>query len=370
MLPALLGRSRGAGNPLDRGPQVAQLQKAGGPPQGRTKPKGPPPNRRGPPEQPRVRYDHVMARNSEETRYKWAENQRAYFACPRDAFIAEISYRFDAVQSQLVKPFGWGAGGVVFTIRDKFMKNLSPEKPAAAFLRQPRSGEAQVPREAEAFRNLVNPPIAQSSLTETGCDPVLFCLGHQACLFKVTVDMCAADPVPGKRKMFFITVRCARDTTMHTYMWKRDEPILLREMDQVLYMVPDEKASNQHVAQVLLQTLPESEIFGIDCPRAHQALSNGYGGWCTLDPPAQIEIANFLWSTIGRVPGQSCRKELVEAYCAYHYNTSGGCIPPSFIDKPKNGRVLQPGEMPFSFRAVPITGSRPDMTTHEKGKKK
>ncbi|XP_022098278.1 uncharacterized protein LOC110983369 isoform X2 [Acanthaster planci] len=361
MLPALMGKNRGPRQGLEKGAQVAMPQKMAMP----KNPKMAQPGRRVPPEQPRVRYDHVLTRNSEETRYKWTENQRAFFTCPRDSFIAEISYRFDAVQSQLVKPFGWGANGNIFTVRDKFSKGLSPEKTTASFLRQPRSGKDGM-NEADAFRELVNPPIAQSPLTETGCDPVLFCLGHQACLFKVTVDLCAADPVPGKRKMFFVNVRCAKDSTLSTYLWSREEPVVRKEMDQVMHMVHDDKASNQYVSQIFLHTMTEEEIFGVDCPKTSLALRHGYGGWCTLNSPPQIEIANYLWPIIGRVSESSCRAELVEAYCAYHYNTSGGCIPPSFIDKPKDGHTLKPGDMPFSFRAIPKTGSRPDMSEHEK----
>ncbi|XP_038070880.1 uncharacterized protein LOC119739847 [Patiria miniata] len=360
MLPALMGKNRGPRHGMEKAAQVAMPQKMGAP-----KPKMPQTGRRAAPEQPRVRYDHELPRNSEETRYKWTENQRAFFTCPKDSFIAEITYRFDAVQSQLVKPFGWGANTNIYTVRDKFAKNLSPEKTTVAFLRQPQDNEGGM-NEAEAFRDLVNPPVAQSPLTETGCDPVLLCLGHQACLFKVTVDMCACDPVPGKRKMFFISVRCAKDSTLSTYLWSREEPVLRTEMNQVMHMDHDDKASNRHVAQILLHTMPEEEIFNVDCPKASLAPHHGFGGWCTLEPPPQIEIANYLWPTIGRVPDSSCRTELVEAYCAYHYNTSGGCIPPAFIDKPENGRFLKPGDMPFSMRAIPKTGIRPDLSEHEK----
>ena len=30
------------------------------------------------------------------------------------------------------------------------------------------------------------------------------------------------------------------------------------------------------------------------------SFSSRYGGWCTLDPPPQIEIANYIWPIIGR----------------------------------------------------------------------
>ncbi|XP_071793295.1 uncharacterized protein [Asterias amurensis] len=362
ILPALMGKNQEPMKVDNKGAHqaVAQPPKMAPP----RNPNVPHPGRRVPPEQPRVRYDHVLTRNSEETRYKWTENQRAFFACPKDTFIGEISYRFDAVQSQLVKPFGWGSGGSVYSVRDKFKKLLSPEKETISLLRQPRNSDE--PKQADAFKNLVNPPIAQSPLTETGCDPILYCLGHQACLFKITVDLCACDPVPGKRKMFFINVRCVKDSSLSTYLWRQEEETLKKEMDEVVYIVHDDKTSNKQVAQLHINKMTEEEIFGVNCPKPSQVLQHGYGGWCTLNPPPQIEIANYLWSTIGRVPDKACRQELIDAYCAYHYNTSGGCIPPSFIDMPESGRSLKPGEMPFSFRALPKTGNRPDMTEHDK----
>ena len=269
MLPALMGKNREPRLEDGAHQAVAQPPKNFAP----KNPNLPHPARRTPPEQPRVRYDHQLTRNSEETRYKWTENQRAFFTCPRNTFIAEISYRFDTVQSQLVKPFGWGSGGSVYSVRDKFKKKLSPEQSTVTFLRQPRNNNA--PQQADVFQNLVNPPIAQSPLTETGCDPILYCLGHQACLFKITVDLCACDPVPGKRKMFFINVRCVKDNSASTYMWSKEEEILRREMDEVVYIVHDDKASNSQVALILINKMTEEEIFGASCPKPSQTLQHG-----------------------------------------------------------------------------------------------
>lgn len=239
-------------------------------------PKAPRPDKpkpRAPQEQPKVRYDKVLKKVSEETSYRFPENQRVYFTCPKDAFIAEISYKFDTVTSQLVRPWTWGSGtGGLFSIRHKYNKGLSPERETPTFLRQPIINNNN---KRQQFLDMVN-PVAQSPLTESGCDPVLYCLGHQACLFKVTVDLCANDPAAGKRKMFYISVRCAKDSALQTYLYQQEAVSLIkREMNQVLYITLDEEKTTKEFTQLTLRNFEEDEIFGIQCPPAKEAHKNG-----------------------------------------------------------------------------------------------
>lgn len=232
------------------------------------------PKPRAPQEQPKMRYDKKLTKTSEETSYRFPENQRVYFTCPKDTFIAEISYKFDTVTSQLVRPWTWGSGtGGLFSVRHKMSKGLSPERERPTFLRQPIINNNNKKQE---FLNMVNPPVAQNPLTETGCDPILYCLGHQACLFKVTVDLCANDPAAGKRKMFYISVRCAKDSQLQTYIYNADSVELIKkEMNQVLYITLDEEETTKEFTQLTLRTFDEDEIFGVSCPPAKEALQHG-----------------------------------------------------------------------------------------------
>ncbi|XP_072027054.1 uncharacterized protein [Amphiura filiformis] len=322
------------------------------------------PKPRAPQEQPKMRYDKVMTRTSEETSYRFPENQRVYFTCPKDSFIAEISYKFDTVTSQLVRPWTWGSGtGGLYSIRHKVSKGLTPERVTPIFLRQPIINNNNKKQE---FLDMVNPPVAQSPLTETGCDPALYCLGHQRRAFLKSLWTFANDPAEEKRKMFYISVRCARDSALHTYIYNAEAVTKVqKEMDQVLYMTLDEEKTTKEFTQLNLKTFDESEIFGVTCPPAREALRHGYGGVCTLEPPSQMSVANDLWNVLGRVPTKVCRDELYQAYCAYHYNTSGGCVPPALIQTPKDSQGWKPGELVFSAQAMPQVGNRPDTSEFE-----
>ncbi|XP_071488101.1 uncharacterized protein [Diadema antillarum] len=370
LLPGLLG---------NRGPQVGvgrQMLPAPGPPGKGKPPNGVPPEQRhrnlipqpNPGqviEMPMVKYHEVPWKNSVEHNFKWQENQRSFFTCPRGYFISEISYRFDTAQSTVSRPWASKQGGKTYTLADKIAKKLSPEPKHIRLIRE--SGKKRVdPR--QQFLDAVGPDVVnQSPLTETGCDPILFCLGHQACLFKITVDLCGCDPVPGKRKMFFISVKCTSDSDEGLYgNTKGALELMRREREHVMYLFQESEHSDKAITQVLLHQIPEEEVFGISCPQPSMALQNGYAGYCTQRPPLQEKIVETLWKVLGRVPFRECRQELVEAYCAYHYNTSGGCVPPAFVESSVGGKPPKPGEIHFSFKAMPRPGPRTDNTEHEK----
>lgn len=315
-----------------------------------------------PPEQHKVRYDVNPWQDSQKFNYKWPENQRAYFTCPRGYFIASLEPKFGTVQSSILR-VPWNNKATLFTLKDKYERGLSP---SPAHMKYPRMNSPKVSAEdaqQKQFRRIAE---GQSEVSETGCDPVLHCLGHQACLFKISVELCAADPVPGSRKMFAIGVTCVKDSMEGDYISdSKDFVVARKERDHTLYLAYDGSESTPSHAYIVFHQIPEDEIFGVDCPPVNQALQSGYGGWCTLPAPTQTDIADQLWNILGRVPFPECRQELKDVYCAYHYNTTGGCLPPTFIEPRKEGEVPKLGEVNFSFNALPKRGPRPDMTKHK-----
>ena len=48
------------------------------------------------------------------------------------------------------------------------------------------------------------------------CAPLIYCLGHQACLFRFSNEFCLTDPLPGTRKVLQLKVRCQRDEVYHS----------------------------------------------------------------------------------------------------------------------------------------------------------
>eukprot|EP00057_Strongylocentrotus_purpuratus_P003736 XP_003727249.1 PREDICTED: uncharacterized protein LOC100888338 [Strongylocentrotus purpuratus] len=308
LLPGLLGkRANGAPPQVGVGRQMLPAaQKPGAkapPPAGDTRPRHLVPQPANGPviELPMVKYHEVPWKNSVEHNFKWQENQRSFFTCPRGYFISELSYRFDTAQSTLNRPWASKQGSKMYTIADKIAKKLSPE-PREARLRR---GEANSPPNArQHFMDMVAPGaqvINQSPLTQTGCDPILFCLGHQACLFKITVDLCGFDPVPGKRKMFFITVKCTSDSDEGLYgKTKGALELMRREREHVMYIYFDELHSDKTVTQDTLYQIPEEEVFGISCPRPQMALQNGYAGFCTQRTPSVEHMVESLWKVLGR----------------------------------------------------------------------
>ncbi|XP_033125227.1 xylosyltransferase 2-like, partial [Anneissia japonica] len=90
-----------------------------------------------------------------------------------------------------------------------------------------------------------------------------------------------------------------------------------------------------------------------------------YGGWCGRHPPKQSQISNELWHVLARSTEASCRNELLQVYCAYNLNKTGGCVPPMYLRKPKSGSKLRPGILPFNFKALPTIGHRPDLEDYK-----
>ncbi|XP_070540250.1 uncharacterized protein [Ptychodera flava] len=305
---------------------------------------------------PKVRYEQSVDSVLEET-YKWQENKRVAVLCPKGTFIAAVSFVFSGMKKY------YGSSLQNFKLND--IPQLSLTNREIVLKRQ--AGE----KKSRGFWNAGigdSPGDALSS-----CDPVLFCLGFQACLFKATIDVCANDPMPGQRKLLDMRVTCATDSTFSQYFQadntnNRLTESVRRRHDQVLYIYVNDDNTDDVAVSLLQVTIPEEDIFGISCPVPREAYNAGYGGVCTLNPPSHLEMVNTLWSILGRVPSDECRTNLIEAYCSYHYNTSGGCIPPALLQHPGGRQPLPPGENNFrySFQSLPSPGSRPDLTEHEK----
>lgn len=228
-----------------------------------------------PPEQPKVRYDVNPWQDTQKYSYKWPENQRAYFTCPRGYFIAFVEPRFGGVQSSVLR-VPWNTKTSMFTLKDKYDQGLSPTGLSRKYpkMNMPKLSKDEVKK--KEYEEAVVDPNPMSRLSRTGCDPVLQCLGHQACLFKISVELCAADPVPGNRKMFFISVTCAKDSMEGDYITEsKDFAVARRERDQTLYLVYDAAESTDTEAHIAFHQMPEDEIFGVDCPPVKEAIQNG-----------------------------------------------------------------------------------------------
>nr|XP_006819558.1 PREDICTED: uncharacterized protein LOC102808919 [Saccoglossus kowalevskii] len=306
---------------------------------------------------PKVKYDQRMNADLLEESYKWQENKRAAILCPSGSFIGEIGFAFSGIKKY------FGNSMQHFKLNDLPVIATSNER---EIVLKRRSTDKQ----SKGFWNLNSDPGDYLST----CDPVLFCLGHQACLFKITIDTCANDPMPGQRKLLELRVSCVKDEMFAKYMrfntgnantdFDITESVRKRR-DQVLYIyVNDDNTDDQAVSLVQVY-IPEEDIFGLTCPE--DAYKAGYGGVCMNPPPPQLDIANTLWNVIGRVPSSGCRKEILESYCSYHYNLDGGCVPPVLLQHPQDGQSLSmTDKLKFSFKSLPEPGHRPDLTEHLK----
>ncbi|XP_077992130.1 uncharacterized protein LOC144446252 [Glandiceps talaboti] len=301
---------------------------------------------------PKVRYEQRVDSILEET-YKWQENKRAAILCPKGTFIAEIAFIFSGMKRY------FGSNLKRFKLTD--LPHVSTTNREIVLKR--RTGEPK----AKGFWNA---NIGEDD-SISSCDPVLFCLGHQACLFKVTIDVCANDPMPGQRKILDMRVSCVPDNLFSKYFYdavntnnELSENVMSRQ-NKILYLYINDDNTDDLAVSLIQVPMTEDELFGIGCPEPKEAYSKGYGGVCTIAPPQQIEMVNTLWPVLGRVPSAGCRKELIDAYCSYHYNISGGCIPPALLQQSEQSRSPDDPNLRFSFKSLPLPGPRPDLTEHK-----
>ncbi|XP_071947053.1 uncharacterized protein [Antedon mediterranea] len=352
MMPNAKGDVRKVMPPMGNGEQMGAGAK------GHKKPQG-----HAPPKQPKVQYEKVMYREEFDVSYRWTENNRVHFTCPRGSYISKLSYNFGTGSSP-VKPLGLGPSlSDILTLKDKLQFGLKEDKSYITFLRH-TSGKS-IDSNSELLKNIDG--LQKSLLTRTGCDPIMFCLGHQTCLFKLTVDICANDPAPGKRKALNIKVTCSKDSTLVNYAKDTKEfEVLRKKADEVMYIVYDQNASWETTSVLEFIISSEEEIFQSECPSPKEAIDFGYSGWCKASAPSQLTMANDVWDIIGRVSQPECRVELKDTYCAFHMNGTGGCIPPAFTKKSLDGRRLAPGQIQFSYKALPEMGTRPDLTEFKK----
>ena len=196
--------------------------------------------------------------------------------CPKEMFIAEIG--FSVVAKAEIR---------IFNVKDKIDRKLSPEKDEVKFRIQknqdPRARGGKLTNDlylSEWHRAMDEiKGEAQSSLSETGCDPILYCLGHQSCHFTLWSDFCAVEFDIKLR--FRMTYKCVQDSSLNVYLEnEEDRKLIINEKDQVLNLYHpheenDVKFHHQSVTVIELLKIPEEEIFGVSCPPVSDAYKLG-----------------------------------------------------------------------------------------------
>ena len=200
------------------------------------------------------------------------EGKDVSIVCPKEMFIAEIDF---AVVSKVQTR--------IFTVKDKIDRQLSPEKDKVKFRilkPQPKArggNDLYLSGWHKAMDEIKDE--AQSSLSETGCDPILYCLGHQSCHFTLWGDFCAVKlSVKLRLRM---TYKCVRDSSLNVYLGnEEDRKLIINEKDQVLNLYHpheenDVKSHHQNVTVIELVKTPEEEIFEVSCPPVSDAYKLG-----------------------------------------------------------------------------------------------
>ncbi|XP_071945139.1 uncharacterized protein [Antedon mediterranea] len=295
-------------------------------------------------------------------RYAWKEHSRVHFTCPQGSFISNIGYSYDLGKDERTNQFKrwylhdtlngrFRQNGTIKFVRGQGTKSNSSKSTSAAA--------------RSIFQKLINDR-KESSNSRTGCDAVLFCLGYQACLFQLSMELCADDPESLDVKYLKLELSCVPDDGFYDAIQTlspNQQNALDGSKDHLMYISFDHEKTDDKFTVIKTFVLPEKDAFWVSCPPPSEAHAEGYGGWCKGPAPTHTEISTELWHTLGRSVEESCRDELLQVYCAYHFNKTGGCVPPMYVEKPKRGTVLHPGKMRFNFNALPTNGHRPDLNS-------
>ncbi|XP_070540959.1 uncharacterized protein [Ptychodera flava] len=287
-------------------------------------------------------------------RRRWYENQRAYFFCPQNSFIERVTYNFGTSWA-LRKDWEYRGVGDRPKIENDTQYSMNVVEPNStsrlAFKRY--------------NRNITEEHASKHSIPQ--CIGLLHCIGHQACLFKVSVEFCGIDEYPhSNREVLDVVFQCTRDSHFHgsTRASQTLAKSVAATKNKVLHMTWEEHPSKPDTVLLHKRYLEEEEIFGIDCPKVEDASKYGYAGVCTHRAPSQEAIVQEIWHKVARANHSECRKELLQAYCAYKYNSSGGCVPPALVRPLSPGSVQGGRSWGFSFKSLPYPGKRPDMQIH------
>ncbi|KAI8480472.1 hypothetical protein Bbelb_418000 [Branchiostoma belcheri] len=250
------------------------------------------------------------------------ENKAAFLLCSRGYFISNLSVRYGSrVQLQ--------SDDTAVRLHDLRDLPIYITGDSTGILRDKdgmyRTQDFPSPRDKDGMYRAQNSSSPRYHPVGTGCDPVLRCLGHQACIFKPSLKLCGLDPQPDFRKQLEVRYVCTTDAAIDTLTYERHQRERARE---VLYISITE-------------------------------MDHGYYGVCDDETPPPEKVVSDLWKVLGRVPSEACRDELLQVYCAYHYNRHGGCVPALVTSQ-----VDKDGVMFYNDVVLPRKGRRPDERKH------
>ncbi len=204
------------------------------------------------------------------------ENTHIEILCPKETFIAEI--QFGLLRSDVMHKF---------TIKDKIDRKLSPEKTEAKYptkkteiLPIKTNREMQnfyLSKWNEAVNEINEEAQKQSSLSETGCDPIIYCLGHQSCHFRLRPEVCAElTPIYEKMGRLRMSYKCVHDSSLGKYLEnEEDRKVVRKEMDETLHLRYSDGKSNDSLVVIELDKVSEEEIFDVSCPPVSDAYKLG-----------------------------------------------------------------------------------------------
>ncbi|XP_068202337.1 uncharacterized protein [Palaemon carinicauda] len=207
----------------------------------------------------------------------------------------------------------------------------------------------------------------------TKCPTLQMCLGYQACLFNFGIEFCHMDPIPGQRKNLLVTLTCARDETLLADMKavNYDESFIeeiRRRINLVLHLTYTSRlevsVDDYSGTEIRKREEEEDEIFYGICLPLEEANNAGYRGKCHQEPPGPQDVSEALWSLLGRVPSNTCRKELQEIYCSFLYHNKGLCLPP-FVLQPDQAKDSMPEDLILAASSFPRPGLRPDTSQND-----
>ncbi|XP_076054991.1 uncharacterized protein LOC143033436 isoform X2 [Oratosquilla oratoria] len=209
------------------------------------------------------------------------------------------------------------------------------------------------------------------------CPTLSLCLGYQACLFNYGNEFCHQDPVPGQRKMLNVNLTCLQEELFLEALTssKPQEEVsdIQRKFSLVKHLTYTSRLEEgvQDYSQTVIREREEKEelVFRGHCPSLDESVLAGYRGACDNEPLDPMEVAESLWSLLGRVPQPECRKELEEIFCAFQYNSYGLCLPPYTI-VPGQVSGLKPEGVKLNQVSTPNVGPRPKVSKYQKSLKK
>ncbi len=130
-------------------------------------------------------------------------------------------------------------------------------------------------------QNVIQKDFEESLPSIGSCPNLIQCLGHQACIFRVSLEFCHNDPNPGKRKHLILRMRCERnsvvsenlhstllgDSISHYHQARTDTVAFYRGVDNA-----DKNNTSSEIfrMEVHKSLWPETAVFDVSCPERPQ----------------------------------------------------------------------------------------------------